>query len=314
VSRKSTFALAAAFILSATAAFLLFIQAPAGHATTPSPAIWKIDGPNGRVYLFGSIHILPKDYVWRSPALENVLTVAQRLVFEINVDDARDPIFMMGSMAQAGMLEKGESLHRMMAPERREQLDRVVRSVGLDPRNVDRMKPWLAALIIGMRAAIARNATPGEQAQPSERIQAGPGVDDQLWRWSKTSNKERGALETVNDQLHVFADLPPDEQMAYLVVTLDEISKPPQKLMDMFEAWRAGNTGALERDLNSGVNRFPALRKAILHDRHVKWIPQIERMLTDGRTHLVVVGTAHLIGEGSVVAMLRAKGIRVEGP
>ena len=82
----------------------------------------------------------------------------------------------------------------------------------------------------------------------------------------------------------------------------------------MFDAWRAGNTAELDKEFNDGVDHFPALRKAILHDRHVRWIPQIERMMTDGRTHLIVVGTAHLVGEGSVIAMLRAKGIHVEGP
>ena len=37
-------------------------------------------------------------------------------------------------------------------------------------------------------------------------------------------------------------------------------------------------------------------------------------MMSDGRTHLIIVGTAHLVGKDSVIAMLRAKGITVEGP
>jgi uncharacterized protein YbaP (TraB family) len=37
-------------------------------------------------------------------------------------------------------------------------------------------------------------------------------------------------------------------------------------------------------------------------------------MMGDGRTHVVVVGAAHLIGKSSVVALLRAKGVKVEGP
>jgi hypothetical protein len=80
------------------------------------------------------------------------------------------------------------------------------------------------------------------------------------------------------------------------------------------EAWRTGNTYALEHEFNSGFDRFPSLRQAILHNRHVKWVPQIERMLADGRTHVVIAGTAHLVGADSVVAQLRAKGIHVDGP
>ncbi len=63
-----------------------------------------------------------------------------------------------------------------------------------------------------------------------------------------------------------------------------------------------------------GFDDFPALRKRILKDRHDKWLPQIEKMIADGRTHMIIVGAAHLVGPDSVIAMLRAKGVKVEGP
>jgi uncharacterized protein len=62
------------------------------------------------------------------------------------------------------------------------------------------------------------------------------------------------------------------------------------------------------------MDTFPELRKALLYDRHVKWLPQIERMMADGKTHVVIVGAAHLTGKDSVIDMLRTKGIKVEGP
>jgi len=37
-------------------------------------------------------------------------------------------------------------------------------------------------------------------------------------------------------------------------------------------------------------------------------------MIEDGRTHMIVVGAAHLVGPDSIIAMLRAKGVKVEGP
>jgi uncharacterized protein YbaP (TraB family) len=62
------------------------------------------------------------------------------------------------------------------------------------------------------------------------------------------------------------------------------------------------------------MDSFPAMRKALFDDRHANWMPQIEAMLNDGRTHVIVVGAAHLVGKGSVIDLLRAKGVRVEGP
>jgi uncharacterized protein len=312
VSRKSILNVVAASLLSIAAAFLLVLPAPAGDSAAASPAIWKIDGPNGHVYLFGSIHILPKDYVWRTPELEAALTAAQQLVFEINIDDAQNPIIMTGLIAKLGILPQGQSLHKMMAPERRAQFDEVAKSLGLDPARMDRFRPWFAALTLSAIGIVKRNMKPGETMKPG--MQATPGVDAQLWAWAKTAGKERAALETAEDQLHVFADLTDDEQVSYLVVTLDEVTKAPKEIDDLTSAWRRGDTEALDKHLNSDMDRFPALREALMHGRHVKWLPQIEAMLNDGRTHLVVVGAAHMVGKGSVIAMLRAKGIKIDGP
>jgi uncharacterized protein YbaP (TraB family) len=37
-------------------------------------------------------------------------------------------------------------------------------------------------------------------------------------------------------------------------------------------------------------------------------------MMADGKTHVVIVGAGHLVGKDSVIDMLRAKGVKVEGP
>jgi uncharacterized protein YbaP (TraB family) len=70
----------------------------------------------------------------------------------------------------------------------------------------------------------------------------------------------------------------------------------------------------MERVLRIGFEDFPDLQRRVLKERHDRWLPQIEKMIADGRTHLIVVGLAHLVGPDSVVAMLRARGVEVEGP
>ncbi len=315
--RKSIIATGLAFILSAAAALLLVMPGAAGDSSahaTPQPALWKIDGPAGHVYFFGSIHILPKDYTWRTPELEAALTAAQQLVFELDIDQARDMKTMGGLIARLGLLPAGQSLHKMLAPERRAQFDTVAKSLGLDPARLDRMRPWLAAITLSTLSIAKQNTKPGEQFAPGKAMQASPGVDVQLWNWAQSAGKERAALETLEDQLSIFADLSQDQEVAFLVVSLDEVEKTPKSIAAMIDAWKTGNTGALDQAFNADWDSFPALRKALLHDRHEKWLPQIERMMSDGRTHLIIVGTAHLVGKDSVIAMLRAKGIKVEGP
>ena len=99
-----------------------------------------------------------------------------------------------------------------------------------------------------------------------------------------------------------------------LAVSLQQIREMPQMLALMLAAYRKGDAAGMEKTLNAGFDGVPTLRKRLLRERHDKWLPQIQKMIADGRTHFIVVGAAHLVGPDSVIAMLRAKGVRIEGP
>jgi uncharacterized protein YbaP (TraB family) len=161
---------------------------------------------------------------------------------------------------------------------------------------------------------IKQNSKDGKPVDPNALTEELAGVDMQLWKWANNAGKERIALETAEDQIRIFADLSENQQIELLVATLKDIGKPQESLDALLSAWKNGDTSALDRGLHGDMDGFPGLRKAVFYDRHVKWLPQIERMIADGRTHVIVVGAGHLVGKDSVIAMLRAKGVKVEGP
>jgi uncharacterized protein YbaP (TraB family) len=307
--------LGAASVGATAAVALLLVFAPVtARETTAAPAIWKIDGPAGDVYLFGSIHILPKGFQWRRPELEAALQQAQRLAFEINMDDAANPASTMPLITQYGFLPPDKTLHKMLAPEHRKRLDEVAASLGLPPAGLARMRPWLAAITLASLSLIKQNSKDGKTIDPSAMTGDLAGVDMQLWKWGKEAGKELGALETTEDQLRIFADLSEDQQVELLVATLGDVSKPQQAVDLLLDAWKRGDTAALDRGLHGEMAKYPALQKAVFYDRHIKWLPQIERMMADGKTHVIIVGAGHLVGKDSVIDMLRAKGVKVEGP
>jgi uncharacterized protein len=295
-----------ALIAAAFAACLIIVQsaAPAvARDTSPdAPAIWKIDGPQGDIYLFGSVHLLPKEVNWRTPALDAALTEAKVVVFEIDLDKAKDPVATRDLIVNLGFLPQGTTLRKLLAPERRAKLERVAAAINLQVATLDPLRPWLAAITIGVQWIISKGYDPNS------------GVDQHVWDWAKENGKERLALETIEEQLNIFAGLTREQETEYLVVSLEQIEQTPEMLGEMVTAWRKGNVKALDKILNDGMKEVPALTQRMLSDRHTKWLPQIERMMADGRTHLIVVGTAHLAGKDSVIAMLRAKGVKVEGP
>jgi hypothetical protein len=54
------------------------------------------------------------------------------------------------------------------------------------------------------------------------------------------------------------------------------------------------------------------LYDALVTERNSAWVESLERMLGDGHRYLVVVGALHLVGTGSVIEKLGARGHRVE--
>lgn len=53
---------------------------PAQAAPAPRPALWKLADADTTIYLFGTIHILPKDLPWRTPVLEHAIAASDELV------------------------------------------------------------------------------------------------------------------------------------------------------------------------------------------------------------------------------------------
>jgi uncharacterized protein YbaP (TraB family) len=63
----------------------------------------------------------------------------------------------------------------------------------------------------------------------------------------------------------------------------------------------------------AGLRELPDEQK-LLNERNQDWARQIQGMLDEKRTFFVTVGIAHLVGPQGVPALLRAKGITVDGP
>jgi len=271
-------------------------------AQVDAPALWRIAGPKGNVFLFGSFHLLPADVKWRTPAVESALNEAAVVVFETDFAGAQDSRVSQALIAKYGFLPPGQTLRSVLSTSTNTELEKTATDLEIPPPSLAPLRPWLAALTLGLQFAIHQGFDPSN------------GVEQQVITSAKASGRSLGTLETNESQLRVFADLTREQEVELLTVTLRQVRETPKMLEDMLTAYRKGDLAALERTLNIGFDDFPALRKRILKDRHDKWLPQIENMIADGRTHLIIVGAAHLVGPDSVIVMLRAKGVKVEGP
>jgi len=271
-------------------------QSPTGE-TSGKTFMWKVEKGETTLYLLGSIHALKEDAYPLPPAIESAFDEVEITVFEIDLDDMTKAAIRMMS---AGSLEKGRMLEEVVGPETWSKFETHVGGSGFDASLYQGMKPWMAAL-----AVAAFELT-------KHGYLATSGLDTYFSQRAVETGKERLSLETVEFQVGLFADLSPEHSLAFLRYTLEDLDAMIPEMDGLYRDWRIGNVEAVGEALLEGFEGFPDLSKKMISDRNNAWMPKILELLTGDRDAIVVVGSAHLVGEQGVVNLLRAKGYTVE--
>lgn len=286
-------------------AFLLTLFAFAPAVAEPlvkaHPALWHVKGPVGEVYLLGSIHLLPQNIDWHTPAIRTAMAKANVFVFEVSTDEkAQGRIREL--VTQMGMLPPGQSLRQMLSPPVREDFDAAIKSAGLPLEVVDHEKPWLVSLQLLVAEGTARHYS------------ADAGVDHAVMLAAAKAHKPSRFFETIEQQLRLLAGSDDKLQIEEFAADLKNYRKNDDDLAPMIAAWSEGKADKLAALMNAELAGQPDVKKALLTDRNQRWALQIETMLREKRIFFITVGAGHLAGPDGVPALLRAAGYKVEGP
>lgn len=261
--------------------------------------LWKVEGPGASTaYLLGSLHVLTPDYYPLSPTIERAFAASRTLVEEVDLDEMSDPAQMMSAMAKA-MLTDGRSLDQLVSAATYTELGKRAAAVGLPMAALQRMKPWLVAIVLMAPSLQAAGLSPEH------------GVDKHFFERAKDVGMKRLAFETLAYQLDRFDQLSPKLQEEMLVSTMAELDTYAGKLRDLARGWAAGDVAALEKELLSAFDQSPEIYDRLLVERNRNWLPQIDSCLQQNAGCFIVVGAAHLVGRDGLPALLEKKGYRV---
>lgn len=267
------------------------------------PPMWTVHGANGsEVTLFGSVHLLSEGSRWYGPRLAAELARANRVWFEIPLDAAAQAEAQKDAIAQ-GRLPPGQTLGALLSPQGRTRLAAVEAELKLPDAAVQPLRPWLAEALISVSYFLKAGA------------RADLGVEQQIDR-DAPPGAQRGALETVADQIDALSAGSQADQVASLEQTLKDVHDEPESFAKLVGYWRAGDVRGLVREELDPMRRdSPTVYRRLVLDRNKRWAGELEALLKrePGRT-FVVVGVGHLIGPGSVPDLLRRDGIKVDGP
>lgn len=254
--------------------------------------LWEITGNelNRPSYLFGTIHLIPKDSFYFPEFMEDRLTQSEMLVTEISMDI---PLKEQIALAQRMMLPDEKTFQDYMTEEEYSHFESfLIDSLDIKPMKVDaftKIKPiYVPGLIL------------------NELVIKPTAYEMELSKIAKKKKLENEYLETIHEQLDILDKIKMEDAFGYFSSDFDM----EQEYKELLTKYLAGDIHSIYMDMKSDTT-FEGFESSLLKERNQKWIPKIDSLIHE-KSCFIAVGAGHLPGEEGVINLLRNKGYIVK--
>lgn len=269
----------------------------------PEGFLWKVEEGPTKVYMLGTIHIAPDNFFPMAKHVEQAYEESDVVVPEIDMNNI-NMIEMAQITNELAQYKDGTSLEDHISLDLYSQLEEKFQGTMFPMEAVNQFKPWYVTMLL-------------EQMKVQE-IGYTDGVDTYFLNKAEEDEKEVIAIETVEDQLGVFAGISDDYQVEMLEETLAAQDQYEEELNKMLDLYSQGDKEALlDMLIVEGEESDPeaeAYLKALNDDRNYNMTEQIKEFLESGeeKTYFVIVGALHLTLEPHIGSILEENGFEVE--
>lgn len=261
----------------------------------PRPAMWKLSDADTHIFLFGGVHMLPKDVDWQSGWVDTVVDSADMLILELSPEEQALAPEVLATLSSDG---SDIPLEARIPPQLTDELDILAPHTRVSRAQLDGMESWAAALLLS-------NAT-----SRSASLSLTNGTETVLTKRFKALGKPVSGLETAEYQLSLFDRLSQRTQDALLAKTISDAPIAAQKTDALIKAWAAGDVEGVALYADDELRAVPGLAQPLLTDRNTIWANWISDRMQQPGTILIAVGAGHLVGDDSVQNMLAEKGLK----
>lgn len=269
------------------------------RAPQAQPALWQVSDKDTTIYLFGTIHLLPRNSPWRTAKLEQALRKSDTLVLETLIDTS-NPQQLRSIMDRIAYSRGLPPIAERISASKRPQLEAAIAKTGISRSTFDGMETWAAAFTL-LGVQFQTLGVEGEQ-----------GVENVLRQAFASAGKKVDQLESNYEQLSYFDTLPENAQRSLLEGAVEDPATTKVQFDAMLGAWLSGDVKSIARTFNEDLQSSPELKAALLTRRNWNWSQWIERRMAQPGTVMVAVGAGHLAGEASVQRYLESRGYTVK--
>ncbi len=278
------------FALLILFALILF---PAQAGAENRGLLWAVEGQQCTVWLMGSLHFARQDTYPLSRATQAAFTRATALVVEVDVASVTQE--EMESMGALAIYPQGETLADHLPA----ALLVEFREAGMDLAPYNAMRPWYAAMI----------------ATSAKLMELGLDPQYGLDLYFITRAHQQGLpvleLESVSEQFTLMKKVSERDEVQFMRLLLDDIDDMKRQLEELFAFWVNGDAQGMGQELFDDKMMSPEvlpMLDAIYYQRNKTMAEKISGHLNGDKDVFVVVGAGHLVGEQSIVELLRQRG------
>ena len=280
---------------------------PDNIVPTDKSLLWRISG-NGlkqASYLFGTIHMIPREDLQFSEATLNALGKSKRVAFEIDMKEMTSLRTQFSLMTKAFM-KNGKTLKDLLSAEDYAFVHQKMEEKGMGAGMFEKLKPMFLTMML--------TNDEGGNPMSKDKNSKMTAVEMELWRIAKKQKAKSAGLETAEYQMGVFDAIPYEAQAKMLLDGLRAADAGEGDgegdLAKMVEMYKAQDITAMQQMI-SGDEGMSNYEDVLLGNRNRNWIPVMGRMMREEITFFAV-GAGHLGGPGGVIALLRKEGYKVE--
>lgn len=262
----------------------------------PDPALWVLKDEDTTIYLFGTVHILKPGMQWFDEAIKDAFDESGELVIEMIEPE---PATMMKIVSDLAIDKTGVPLRDKLSPEDRAAYEAALTSLNLPVNAFDPLDPWFASVSLSL-VPLMQNG-----------YDTNSGVEDDLTATAKAKNMKIIGLETAEQQLGFFDNLPEDVQIRFLNFNVNSIGDMADGMENMVAHWANANISALAELMNAGLEE-QVLYDTLLSNRNAAWSEWVDERMDQPGTVFMAVGAGHLAGDASLQEKLKERGLKTK--
>ncbi len=290
-------------LLLITGISVFFISCSGAQSTRttsvlPQSLLWKIEHKDipAPSYLFGTIHMIPKDDYFLPSGLEEAFEKSNDVVFEIDLDDMSGIGSLMGMLSNL-LMNDGMTLSKLLSKEEYAEVSTYFEEMGLPMFLLNKVKP----MFLSMLAEV--NMDPA--SMQSDDIVS---YEMELYQKAQDEKKDVEGLETMKYQMSLFDSIPYKDQAMMLLDAVRGTDLESDLFDQTVALYKTQNIQAMvEMVGDTDTEENSTYENVLLNNRNQNWIPVMSKMMTTGPVFFAV-GAGHLAGELGVINLLKKQG------